>query len=401
MKGFARVVVVFLTLVALVVGFVGATAALDVFQPANNKVSTVVNFEVKSGDTTASVAARLQADGLIRNALLFRAWARYKKLDRGIEQGVYKLSPSMTMNAIIQKLQIGKPEEVAVTIPEGLRATQYPTYFQALPGFNADDFLKIAKTGIEPDGTKLWQKYWFIRQPGKNVAYALEGYLYPATYYFYNSDDATKVVEKLVTQFGEELCPGPANQPDAYITDAKQCRAHAVTINGKNIFDLMRAAYPDAKDDVTALSDALIIASFTAREINNLKDAPGVAAVYHNRYLHIIGKLNADTGNLGSDPSVEYARDTDNPPTNGKWWADLHGDGNKIDPKSPYNTYTMPGLPPGPIANPFWPEITAGAAPINSPNLYFASDKCGAMHYATNNSDFVNKVEPAMNTGNC
>ena len=78
MKGFARFAVVVLTLVALVVGFVGGTVALDVFQPANSHVSTTVNFQVQSGDTTASVAQRLQDDGLIRNALLFRAWARYK-----------------------------------------------------------------------------------------------------------------------------------------------------------------------------------------------------------------------------------------------------------------------------------------------------------------------------------
>lgn len=403
MKGSARVAVVFLTLVALVVGFVGATAALDIFQPANKHVSTVVNFEVKSGDTTASVAQRLQNDGLIRNALLFRAWARYKKLDRGIEQGVYQLNPSMTMDAIIQKLQVGKPDEVAVVIPDGLRATQYPKYFQGLPSFNATDFLKMAQTGVEPDGTKLWTKYWFIKQPTpKKTAYALEGYLYPAGYYFYNSADAKTVVEKLLTQFGEELCPGPASQPDAYLSDAKQCRTNAAQVNGKNIFDLMRAAYPDAKDDVTALNDALIISSFTIREINKMSDYAGVASAYHNRYLNIEKQGTADVGyKMGSDPSVEYARDTETPPTDGKWWANVNGDANKVAPTSPYNTYTQAGMPPGPIANPDWTEIEGGAAPAASPNFYFASDKCGNMHYATNYNDFVNKVEPAMNTGNC
>ncbi len=402
MKGFARFVVVVFTLVALVVGFIGATAALDIYQPANKHVTTVVNFEVMSGDTTASVAQRLQDDGLIRNALLFRAWARYKKLDRGIEQGVYQLSPSMTMNGIIQKLQVGKPEELAIVIPEGLRATQYPAYFQALPSFKADDFLTMAKTGVEPDGTKLWTKYWFIKQPSSQTAYALEGYLYPAGYYFYNSDDATKVVEKLLTQFGEELCPGPTSNPAAYITDAAKCRQNAVQINGKNIFDLMRTAYPDAKDDVTALNDALIISSFAIREIKNPNDLVGVAAVYHNRYLHSIGKLSSDAGlTFGSDPSVEYARDTDKPPTDGKWWAVLNGSGNDISPKNPYNTYKSPGMPPGPIANPDWKELEGGAAPQSSPNFYFASDKCGVIYYAQTLNDFNSNVVPKMNTGNC
>ncbi len=401
MKGFARVVVIFLTLAALVVGFLGGSVALDIFQPANKHDTTIVNFEVKSGDTTASVAARLQTDGLIRNQLLFRAWARYKKLDRGIEQGVYQLSPDMTMNAIIQKLQVGKPEEVAVVIPDGLRATQYPSYLQGLPNFNADQFLKIARTGIEADGTKLWTKYWFIKQPSSQTAYALEGYLYPAGYYFYNSDDATKVVERLLTQFGTELCPGAGDQ-SGYFTDAKLCRQDAVQVGGKNIFDLMRTAYPDASNDVAALNDALIVSSFAVREIRHISDLVGVASVYHNRYLHIIGKMNSDTGlNMGSDPSVEYARDTQNPPTDGKWWAVLSGDGNKIAANNPYNTYTQTGMPPGPIANPDWTEVADGAAPQASPNFYFASDKCGNIYYATNSSDFNNIVVPKMNTGNC
>jgi cell division protein YceG involved in septum cleavage len=309
----------------------------------------------------------------------------------------------MTMDAIIKKLQVGKPDEVYVNLAGGLRATQYPAYFQALPQFSEKDFLTIAKTGIEPDGTKLWTKYWFIKPPvaGK-TAYALDGYLYPAGYYFYSNATAQDVIERLITQFGIALCPGPDNKPDTYITDAKQCRAHAVTIGGKNIFDLMRAAYPDAKTDVNALSDALIISSFAIREINKLSDLPGVAAVYHNRYLHSIGLLTGDVGlTFGSDPSVEYARDTLTPPANGKWWADLKGPGSKIAPTNPYNTYNQPGMPPGPIANPDLTELEGGASPSKSPNLYFVSDKCGKILYATNQTDFNNKLVPAMSTGNC
>ncbi len=401
MKGFARVVVVFLVLVSLVVGFVGATAALDIFQPTNKHVTTVVKFEVVSGDTTASVAQRLQNEGLIRNALLFRAWARYRKLDRGLEQGIYELSPSMTMDGIIKKLQVGKPDEITVFLPDGLRATQYPKYFTGLSAFSAADFLKTAKTGIEPDGTKLWTKYWYIPQPGQNVAYALEGYLYPEGYNFFASATTTDVIEKMVQQFGMELCPGPASNPAAYITDAKQCHANAAQVNGKNIFDVMKAAYPDAKDDVQALNETLIISSFAVREIRDPKDFAGVAAVYHNRYLNIVNQGSADTGyKLGSDPSVEYARDTETPPT-GKWWADLGKDANLVSPNNPYNTYTQAGMPPGPIANPDFTEVEGGAAPPNSPNFYFVSDTCGHMHYWTNYNDFNAQELAAMKSGNC
>lgn len=407
MKGFARVVVVILALVALGVGFVGGTAALDTFRPTNSKVTTVVNFEVKSGDSADSVGQRLQADGLIRSSLLFVRLARIKKLN-SLVPGVYHLSPSMTMYAILSKFLSGAPDvaqatDIFVNPADGLRATQFPAYFTKLSKFSATEFLSIAKTGIEPDGTKLWTKYWYIMPPvaGK-TAYALDGYLDPTAQNFFLDATATDVIEKLVRQFGIDLCPGPASNPAQYITSAKECRAHAITVGGKNIFDVMRAAYPDAKSDVVALNDTIIIASFTVREIRKSSDFAGVASVYHNRYLHSIGLLVGDVGlTFGSDPSVEYARDTLTPPANGKWWVDLNGDGHKIAASSPYNTYNQSGMPPGPIANVYIAEIKAAASPAKSPNLYFVSDKCGKIYYATNSYDFNNSLLPKMNTGSC
>lgn len=407
MKGFARVVVVFLALVALGVGFVGGTVALDTFRPSNSKVTTVVTFEVNTGDSADSVAQRLQADGLIRNALIFTRLARLKKLN-SLVPGGYNLSPSMSAYAILNKLLLGKPDVALVTEiffnpSDGLRATQYPAYFTKLSKFSATDFLTIAKTGIEPDGTKLWQKYWYIMPPVKGkTAYALDGYLDPTAQNFFLDATATDVIEKLVKQFGIDLCPGPASNPAQYITSAKDCRAHAITVGGKNLFAAMRAAYPDATSDVVALNDTLIIASFTVREIKKSSDFAGVAAVYHNRYLHSINLLAGDVGlTFGSDPSVEYARDTLTPPANGKWWADLAGDGHKIAPSSPYNTYNQSGMPPGPIANIYITEIKAAATPATSPNFYFVSDKCGKIYYATNSYDFNNTLVPKMNTGSC
>ena len=399
MKAFARVAIIILALVAFAVSFAGATVALDVYQPGNAKLTTQVQFEVKPypEDTTNSVAQRLQDEGLIRNALVFRLWARYKHLDTSLQAGVYNLSPSMTMGQIIAQLQAATPDEIAVTVPDGMRATQYPPYFQGLQKFDAKQFLTIAQSGIEPDGTKLWQKYWFIPQPGPKVAYALEGYLYPAGYYFYPNADATAAVNKMLDQFGIELCPGPANDPTKYIYDAKLCHQNAATINGANIFDLMHKAYPDAKTDTDALRDALIIASLAKREIRYPKDVVGVAAVYHNRYLHAldVNKYPADVGQtFGSDPSVEYARDTDKPPTDPSdphnWWKGLINiSGKDVSPNNPYNLYTHPGTPPGPIANPYWDQMAAGIAPANSPYWYIYSDNCGNMYYAKDSAGFT------------
>lgn len=416
MKKAGIAVTVVFALLAFVCGFGGTAGALILTQPASSS-SAVVNFTVQPGDTTNAVAQRLQDDGLIRNALAFRLYARVKKLDTGIEPGVYKLSANMKMSAIIAKLQVGQPDEIIVSVPDSLRVTQYPDHATGLKNFNATNFLAIVKSGKWMDGTPVSGTYWFVLPQQKNAAYALEGYLYPATYYFNVGDDETTVIKRMIGTLGEQLCPGPNGNPQVpgeYYLDHTQCRAHAATVNvgntSTNIFDAMDKAYfinkTDATSDATALYRTLIIASLTTREILHYSDAPGVAAVYYNRYLAFLQKVTSDTaGYMGSDPSAEFARDTDTPPgPNGKWWADLGDSGFKIDPGNPYNTESganHPGLPPGPIAAANWQVTLAAASPQKSQYFYFVSDKCGKIYYATNLQDFNQNVVPKQNTGNC
>lgn len=384
---------IFMALLALVVGFGGVTAALDITQPASSSTAVVL-FEVVAKDTATSVGQRLQDDGLIRNATLFRVWARYRHLDTGIEPGVYELSPSMTMDAIIRKIQQGQPDEQLVNVPDTLRVTQYPNYLTNLKNFNAQNFLKIAQTGQFLDGTQVSSMYWYVEPKQKGAAYALEGYLYPDAYYFATGATEKDVVIRMLNGLGEKLCPGPdAAHIDEYILSQAQCKAHAATVgNNVNIFTAMEKTY-HTSNDVLALYDTLTIASLTTREILSYKDAPGVAAVYYNRTAYANGWRQDDGGTagyLGSDPSAEYARDTDKPPSNGHWWADLGDNGNKVDCGSSYNTESdcHKGLPPGPIAAPTWVVIQAAIAPPSSPNFYFVSDKCGRIHYWTNANDF-------------
>lgn len=407
MKRAALILTIVVALVAIACGFGAATAALDITQPAAASASSTgtVNFVVNKGDTTAQVADHLAKDGLIRNATLFRLWARYKHLDTGIQVGVYKLSPTMTMDDIIAALQKSQPDFQIISVPDALRVTQYASHITNLKNFNAQNFAQIVKTGKFTDGTAVSSQYWYVLPLQKGAVYALEGYLYPDTYYVDTGANADQVVKTMLDALGQHLCPGPAGQPNAYIFDKQQCLAHAQQVGGTSIFTAMEKAYYTS-DPAQALYDTLTIASLTTREILRYSDAPGVAAVYYNRFLYSIHKSSNDGGTagfMGSDPSAEYARDTDHPPADGKWWANLADTGNKVDCGSPYNTEggCHQGLPPGPIAAATWQVVLAAAAPIKSPNFYFVSDKCGNIHYWTNASDFNAQNAAAQAQGNC
>jgi len=418
MKRGALVLTLFVALLALACGFGGTTAALWVTQPAAPGASASINFVVRDGDNAAKVADRLQAAGLIRNAQLFKLLAKYRHLDTGIETGTYELTPGMTMDAIIAKLQQGKPDDVAITIPEARRVLQMPFRLRTpLPKFNSDNFVKIVTTGKFLDGTTVSSQYWYVMPPQKNVAFALEGYLYPDTYRFLKTDDETVVIKRMLDEFGEQLCPGPAGgKPDAYIHDQAQCEAHAVTVgtNKVNLFTALKQKYfvPSvAKNDTEALYDALIIGSIAMREIPSLddaKDIQGITDVYYNRYLHILGKLPSDLGlNLGADPTVQYARDTEAKlGLDGVYWAPINDDPRNVAPTNAYNTYNQEGLPPGPISAPGWDVLKAAVYPNpdgTSQFFYFLNEVCkgNATHYAVDGPTFETLKAQYLDPAKC
>jgi UPF0755 protein len=409
-----QVAVVVFALVAFACGFLGVAVGLDVTQPANHHTTAMVEFHVLKGDTTNTVATRLEQNGLIRNALLFRLLARFRKLDTQIEPGTYHLSANMTMDTIIQTLLKGVPSELLIKIPPGLRVTQYPDpkyyvdsngnplpNFTDLPNFDATSFVKIVQTGLLPDGTKLSTKFWFVSPKQPNTVYALEGYLFPDTYYFDTEWNEGNVVDRLLEGLGAQLCPGGPDQDvtHAYFWNQSQCKAHAVTVgpNKANIFTEMETKF-NTTNDVTALYDTLTLASIVVREAGqNPADIPGVADVYYNRYAlafaqpQYLTQYGETIVSLEADPTAQYARDTDNPPKDGKWWAPLTDAAKNVDPNNLYNTANPDhkGLPPGPIAAPHFLDIAAVAAADEppSPYYYFINDCKGKTWYAKTAAD--------------
>ena len=108
------------------------------------------------------------------------------------------------------------------------------------------------------------------------------------------------------------------------------------------------------------------------------KNAPHVAAVFANR-------LRAGM-RLQSDPTVVYVASfglgsLDHPITRAE-----------LDNQNAYNTYRIPGLPPGPIASPGLASLLAVAHPIASEDLYFVADGAGGHSFARTLEDHNRNV---------
>ena len=353
----SAIIAVFLLGILVFAGvFYAWTTVTDIFQPVSPSGSgRTIPIEIKKGETAAQIADDLQAKGLIRNALAFRIWARIKGLDAQLQAGGYNhLNTSMTISDIIDQLQTTSPDVIYVVVPEGYRIEQIAHLFagSGLAKFKEQDFLKYTK---HPDQFPDAGKYPILKLIPRG--YSMEGLLFPATYNIAPDGSARDVVNRMLTAFND------------YVLQANII-AKAKT-NKLNVYQMV------------------ILASLVQREILHVSDAPGVAGVYWNRVFR--PNEQGTNGFLQSDPSVEYARDTETHPQH--YWAELKGTGNTTAANSPWNTYVNTGLPPTPICSPGLAVLKAAASPSKSDYFFFLGTKQGTIVYAKTYQEFQQDVQ--------
>ena len=108
--------------------------------------TTIRRFVIPKGASTARTAELLKEKKLIKNPLVFRAYARYSGLDRSLQAGAYDLAPSMSVFEITQTLQQGS-KAIWLTLPEGMRVEEVAERLTdtELTDFDAEQFITMAK----------------------------------------------------------------------------------------------------------------------------------------------------------------------------------------------------------------------------------------------------------------
>jgi UPF0755 protein len=291
---------------------------------------TSSTFIVEPGETAISIGERLQEQGFVTDATLFRRFLQYHGLDASLEAGEYQLRRNMTMREIAESLQHSRVVEVAITIPEGWRAEQVADMLTAENIMDGSVFLAAVRQGDVVNHPLLAD-----RPPGAN----LEGYLFPETY----------------------RLPAQATPEDLLA----------------RMLDTMQARLPIGWESMAAaqglsLFEVLTLASIVEREAVVPAERPTIASVYLNRIKE--GMY------LQADPTVQYAMGYQ--PDSGQWWKTPVTLEEYQNVNSPYNTYLYPNLPPGPIASPGASSIMAILQPAQTTYLFFLGTGDGSHIFA-------------------
>ena len=120
------------------------------------------------------------------------------------------------------------------------------------------------------------------------------------------------------------------------------------------------------------------LASIVEKETGKPDERTRVAAVFVNRLKTRM--------RLQSDPTIIYGL------TGGKGSLGRPILKSEIEQPTPYNTYVIDGLPPGPIANPGRASLEAAANPARTKELYFVADGTGGHVFSDNYSEHQKNV---------
>ena len=279
--------------------------------------------DIPSGQGFKALSALLYQKGIILHPVKFRLFARIKGYDKRIKAGEYMLSSAMTPKKILETMVNGKVYLHRLTIPEGYNLRQIAQAVETAGLTSEDDFLKAA---TDPD---------LVHVKGFD-AQTFEGYLFPDTYYFPRGVTPEDIISNMVKRFWSVFSS----------EWEEQTKTLGLTIH-----------------------QVITLASIIEKETAVAAERPIISSVFHNRL-----KRNM---RLESDPTVIYGIE------------DYNGNITRKDlaHPTPYNTYTIKGLPPGPISNTGAKAIEATLYPADTKFLYFVSRKDRTHQFSTNFKD--------------
>lgn len=273
---------------------------------------------VKQGSSLGAVAILLKNEHLIRSTVMFEFCEMSVGGDRGINAGDYLFKEPLGTCALATRIAKGITgvSAIKITIPEGTS--------------NVGIANIVSKT--MPD----FDRYSFLTH-----ASAVEGYLFPETYFFAPHTTPQTIESLMTAEFKKQIAPLSVD----------------IKASGHTLNEIIIMASILEKEAQTP-SDQAIVSGILWKRI-----AQGMPLQVDATFYYLLGKKSSEL--TTTDLAMQSA----------------------------YNTYKNKGLPVGPIGNPGLKAIRAALHPTQTPYFYYLSDSNSIMHYAKNFEEHkINKI---------
>ena len=292
--------------------------AVYAFSPGPQTDEKSAIVTIVRGTPLKQMSAVLAGAGLVKEDLRFAILAKILGYSGRIRAGEFKLTTGNTPLAVLRQLIRAQPVQHAVTIPEGLRIEEIGSIFARGGWCDEEGFRRLA-----------YDKGFMVGL-GLGKLNSLEGYLFPDTYLLTRDIHGEEELIRLMTRRFKEVWAEVATEPD----NAE--RRHEV----------------------------VILASIIEKEAQKDHERPVIAGVFHNRLKKGM--------RLQSDPTVIYGA------------QDYAGNITRKHLQTPtrYNTYTLDGLPAGPISNPGRAALAAALKPAATDYLFFVGRNDGSHQFS-------------------
>lgn len=278
-------------------------------------------FEISKGESFNSALRDVAQEAKAFPTRLAKIYIRVMGYNKSLKVGEYEIPADQSALQIINFMIKGQLVEKVVTFQEGLNIFQMAELMQYHGLADKEEFIAAAKN------PSLVQELLGFK------ADSIEGYLFPDTYKLPKSWKADQYIRAFVAQFNK-VWSGIEHQNNTGMT----------------------------REQIVVLSSVI------EKETGAPSERPMISSVFHNRLKKPM--------RLQSDPTTIY----------GVWVQTgemLRNITRKdLQTSTPYNTYTINGLPKGPIANPGKASLVAAMNPVESPNYFFVSRNDGTHKFS-------------------
>lgn len=288
-----------------------------------------IQIRIKKGMSFKDAVDMFYKQGLIHDKNILIALGKISRIDKRIKPGYYPFMGNISALDVLKALRDGFILQSTLTILEGDSLLEIKRKLASAEIMTEEDFNGLSKDKVFLIGMDI-------------PAPSLEGYLFPDTYTFpkgLEPEEALRImIQRLRQKFSGDL----------------MAKAHSLNLSEREV---------------------LTLASIIEEEAQVNAERYIISAVYHNRLKRRMP--------LQADPTAIYGI---KPQSAGIKIKDLRR-------KTPYNTYLIKGLPPGPIASPGIDSIKATLYPSKVPYLYFVANGDGTHTFSITLSDHLKAVE--------